>query len=102
MENVQTLEPGTLLRLYRASILQIAQQHGASNVRVFGSMARGKATAGSDLDLLVDFAPDRSLFDHVGLIQDLEDLLGIRVDVVTPAGLHPLIRDDVMEYAIPL
>src|SRR3989442_6921738 len=73
----------TALQDYRADILRIAEEHGARNVRVFGSEARGDAGAHSDLDLLVDMEQGRSLLDLVGLGQDLEDLLGRRVDVLT-------------------
>lgn len=70
----------------------MAADHGASNVRVFGSVARGSAGPESDIDLLVDFEPGRSLVDHVGLWRDLEDLLGRPVDVVSSGGLTD--RDD--------
>lgn len=71
--------------------------HGMS--ATFGSVQRGEDTDTSDIDLLVDFEPGRSLFDQVGLIQDLEDLLGCRVDVVTEGGLHWYIRDRVRKEA---
>jgi predicted nucleotidyltransferase len=90
------------LQAQREVILGIARQHGASNVRVFGSVARGEATATSDVDFLVDIEPGRSLFDRIALIQDLEDALGIRVDVVTERGLRPAIRDEVLSQAQPL
>jgi predicted nucleotidyltransferase len=64
----------------------------ASSAAVFGSVARGEARPGSDVDLLVDFEPGASLLDHVGLFQDLEELLGVGVDVVTRRALKP--RDD--------
>ncbi|MCC6169652.1 MAG: nucleotidyltransferase domain-containing protein [Caldilineaceae bacterium] len=102
MENVQTLDSGGLLQIHRTTILQLAHRYGASNVRVFGSAARGNATADSDLDLLIDLAPDRSLLDRIALIQDLEDLLGLRVDVVTVDGLHPAMRAEVLRQAISL
>jgi predicted nucleotidyltransferase len=86
----------------RETILRIAAQHGASNVRVFGSVARGEAGAGSDLDLLVTLDADRSLLDHVALAQDLEDLLGCRVDVVNERALHRLISQRVLAEAVPL
>jgi predicted nucleotidyltransferase len=88
-----------LLKTYRSDILRLAKEHGARNVRVFGSVARGEATATSDLDLLIELAPDRSLLDRIGLIQDLEDLLGIRVHVVTEKGLHPDMREAVIDDA---
>ncbi|MGF1520981.1 MAG: nucleotidyltransferase family protein [Leptolyngbyaceae cyanobacterium] len=91
-----------LLRAQKKDILAIATKHGASNIRVFGSVARGEATEASDIDLLVDLEPHRSLLDHIGLMQDLEDLLACEVDVATPASLHERIRDRVLQDAIPL
>jgi predicted nucleotidyltransferase len=86
----------------REAILALAAKHGASNVRVFGSVAEGKADEASDVDFLVDMAPGRSLFDMGGLLMDLQDLLGRKVDVVTEAGLHWYIRDRVIQQARPL
>ncbi|MEW6111805.1 MAG: nucleotidyltransferase family protein [Thermodesulfobacteriota bacterium] len=91
-----------LLKKKRSEILRIAQRHGAHNVRVFGSVARGEADAESDIDLLVDMEPDRSLLDLGGLWHDLNTLLGVKVDVVTENGLRKRIRDRVMKEAIPL
>ena len=90
------------LRKYRADILRLAAKHGACNVRVFGSVVRGEATAQSDLDLLVEAGPHHSRFFPGGLVSDLETLLGRRVDVVEPDGLHPFIRDHVLKEAQPL
>lgn len=70
----------------RADIVRIADRHGAYNVRIFGSVARGGARPGSDVDLLVDVKPDHSPFFPGGLVADLEDLLGCKVDVVEPEG----------------
>jgi predicted nucleotidyltransferase len=75
------------LRQKRHDILRIAAQYGARNLRVFGSVARGGDQEQSDVDLLVDMDPDRSLFDVVGLGQDLEELLDRKVDVLTTASL---------------
>ena len=86
----------------RESILAIARRHGAHDVRIFGSVARGDATESSDLDLIVRFDPDRTLFDHGGLIMDLRDLLGANVDVISEAGMRDRFRDHVMREAIPL
>jgi uncharacterized protein len=91
-----------LLHAKREDILRTAARHGASNVGVFGSVARGEAGPSSDIDFLVELAPDRSLLDQVALLQDLEDLLGRRVDVVEPEGLHWYIRDRVLKEAVPL
>jgi predicted nucleotidyltransferase len=86
----------------RDAILRLAERHGASNVRVFGSVARGEATAASDIDLLVDWDPDRSLMDHVGLVQDLEEALGVRVHVGSERSLHWYVRQRILNEAIPL
>lgn len=95
-----TLE--TLLRAKRDEILQICAKYGARNVRVFGSVARGEADEHSDIDLLVEFEPNRSLLDHAGLWVELQELLGARVDVVSERGLKPRIRQRVLQEAIPL
>jgi hypothetical protein len=86
----------------RTEILQIAANHGATNVRVFGSVARGEARPDSDVDFLVTMEPGRSLFDLGGLLMDLRDLLDCEVDVVTEAGLRTRIRRRVLEEAEPL
>ena len=91
-----------LIQAQRGDILRTASQHGAYNVRVFGSVARGEADEQSDLDLLVDMEPGRSLFDLGGLLTDLEELLGCSVDVVTERGLRERIRSRVLQEAIPL
>ena len=86
----------------REDILRIAAGHGATSVRVFGSVARGEADAESDIDFLVELEEGRSLFDLGGLLMDLQELLGRKVDVVTPNGLRARIRDDVLAQAVPL
>ena len=86
----------------KEQILAIAAKYGASNVRVFGSFARGTADENSDVDFLVNLAPGRSLFDLGGLLYELQQLIGRRVDVVTPAGLRPRIRDRVLREAVPI
>ena len=86
----------------RKQILEIAAKHGASNVRVFGSVARGVADAKSDIDFLVELEQGRSLFDLGGLLMELQKFLGRPVDVITPAGLRPRIRDRVLNEAVPL
>lgn len=90
------------LRARRDAILDLAARRGATNVRVFGSVARGGAGPDSDVDLLVEFASDRSLLDQVALIQDLTELLGHRVDVVSDRGLNPRLRQRVLDQAVPL
>ncbi len=87
------METRTLLQEKRDEILKIAAEHGASNVRVFGSVLRGNESPDSDIDLLVDMEPERSLLDHVALKQDLERLLGFTIDVTTEDSLHPAIRE---------
>ncbi len=91
-----------LLKDRREDILRIAQQHGAHNVRIFGSVARGDARPDSDIDVLVDLEPGRSLFDLGGLLIDLQDILGRDVDVVTEKGLRDRIRARVLKEAVPL
>lgn len=90
------------LRERRAEILPVARKYGVHDIRVFGSVVRGDAHGRSDLDLLVHMEPGRSLFDHVGFMQDLEDLLGRKVDVVDEEALHWYIRDRVLAEAVPL
>ncbi len=91
-----------LLSRNREAILRLAAQHGAANVRVFGSVAREDATPDSDVDFLVDMEAGRSLLDLVGLWQDLEDLLGRSVDVISEGGMSPYLRDKIIAEAVPL
>jgi hypothetical protein len=92
----------TLQKEKRAAILRLAARHGARNVRLFGSVARGEAGPDSDVDVLVDLEPGRSLLDMGGLLMDLQDLLGCKVDVVTERGLRRRIHDRVIREAVPL
>jgi hypothetical protein len=96
------MEHGGMLSSRRDEILTLAARHGARNVRVFGSWARGDATPGSDVDLLVDVEPGRSMLDIVALWQDLAALLGCRVDVLTDGGISPYLRDRIYAEARPL
>jgi predicted nucleotidyltransferase len=96
------MDIGELLAPKREDILRIAAKHGARNVRVFGSVARGEAGPESDIDLLVEVGPDHTPFFPGGLIADLEELLGKRVQVVTQEGLHWYIRKRVLDEALPL
>lgn len=80
----------------RDEILRIAARHGAFNVRIFGSQARGETKQDSDLDLLVEVGPDRSPWFPAGMIADLEELLGYEVDVVTSNSLHWFVRDQIL------
>ena len=93
---------GSTLKRYRAEILDLARRHGACNVRVFGSLARGEGSEQSDLDLLVTLGEGRSLLDLVGLKQDVEDLVHRPVDVVTEQALSPHLRERVLAEAVPL
>jgi len=86
----------------RDAILALAAKYGASNVRIFGSVAEGTAGEASDVDFLVDMEPGRSLLDLGGLLMDLQDLLGREVDVVTEPALHWYIRQKVINQARPL
>jgi predicted nucleotidyltransferase len=90
------------VRHQREAILQLAARYGIRRVRVFGSVARGQARAASDLDVLVDFEPGRSLLDQVGFEQDLEALLGCRVEVVAEGGISPYLEPRILREAIPL
>ena len=91
-----------LLKDNRDEILRVAARHGASNIRIFGSVARGEADEKSDLDLLVTMEAGRSLLDHAALWLELQDLLGREVDVVSEKGLQPRMRDRVLKEAVPL
>lgn len=89
-----------LLKKHREAILAIAARHGARNVRVFGSVARGEATEESDVDFLVVMEPGRSLLDRAALLVDLEALLGRKVDVATEKTLKPVIREEALREAV--
>jgi predicted nucleotidyltransferase len=96
------MSPETILKARRDQILNLCAKYGASNVRVFGSVARGEADESSDIDLIVDFDPERSLLDHAALWLELQELVGVRVDVVSSRGLKPRIRERVLQEAVPL
>jgi predicted nucleotidyltransferase len=91
-----------LLREKREEILRIAEKHGARNVRVFGSVVHGEAAEGSDIDLLVDTSEETSPWFPAGLVEELEEVLGKRVDVVTSNGLYWLLRRRILREARPL
>jgi predicted nucleotidyltransferase len=97
-----SIDPAGEIARHREQILELARQHGAHNVRLFGSVARGEADATSDVDFLVDLEPGRSLLDLGGLVMDLTDLLRRPVDVVTTRGLRARIRQRVLDEAIPV
>ena len=86
----------------KEQILALAAKYGASNIRVFGSVANGTANADSDIDFLVDMEKDRSLFDMGGLLMDLQELFGRKVDVVTENGLHWYIKNRIISEAKPI
>lgn len=96
---MRTLED---LRNKRDQILAVARKHGAKGLRVFGSVLRGEAGGQSDVDFLVDFEPDRSLLDMSELKLDLEELLGVKVDLVTETSLYWLLRRRILNEAQPL
>lgn len=91
-----------VLQKKRELILKIAIEHGIQNVHIFGSVAKLEDNATSDLDLLVEFEKGRSLFDLIRFKQDLENILDIKVDVVTEDALHWSLKDNVLNEAIPL
>jgi hypothetical protein len=86
----------------RDEVMQIAIAHGVTRIQMFGSVVRGEETPESDLDFLVEFQAGRNLIDQVALVQDLEDLFGRSVDVVTEGGLHWYIREQVLQEAVTL
>lgn len=90
------------VRAQREAILALAAKHGASNVRLIGSAARGDARPDSDIDLLVDWSPETSLLNHAALLLELESLLGRKVDIASDGWLKPAIRDSVYRDAIAL
>ncbi|MEW5891198.1 MAG: nucleotidyltransferase family protein [Pseudomonadota bacterium] len=91
-----------LIETHGQAILDIARRYGLTNVRVFGSMARGDADENSDVDLLVTLPPEVSGLALGGLLMDVQDLTGRKVDVVTDGGLNPAVRDIVLKEAQPL
>ena len=87
---------------FSRQLQEITSKNGALNVRFFGSMAKGTATPSSDLDLLVDLAPGRDLFDLIGMKQEIEALTGLRVDIVTERSLSKHLREKILHEARPL
>lgn len=102
MTQNRAMRPSESLRLNRALVLALAQARGATDIRVFGSAARGADREDSDLDLLVAWPGDRSLLDLVGLQMDLQEALGVRVDLATERELHPLLRERILAQAVAL
>jgi uncharacterized protein len=91
-----------LIQAKRDEIIRVAARHGAHNVRLFGSLARGEAREDSDVDLLVDMEPGRSLLDRSEMLQDLQELLGRKVDVLTERSIYWLLRRRILREARPL
>ncbi len=91
-----------LLREKREDILRLAEQRGARNIRIFGSVARGDSGPDSDVDFLVELDEKTTLLQHNALIRELGDLLGCKVDVVSERGLRPRVKDRVLREAAPL
>jgi uncharacterized protein len=91
-----------LLKTHKKEILDIASKHGVTSIRVFGSAIRGESNLESDIDFLVEVGPVHSPWFPAGLVADLEDLLGVPVDVITKNSLHWYIRERVLEEARPL
>lgn len=96
------MRPSVAIRDKRDQILEIAARHGARNVRVFGSVARGQDTDRSDLDLLVDLDADRSLWDLGEFVEDVRDVLDCEVQAVTSDGLHRMLADRILREAVAL
>jgi len=96
------MAPSSVLKDKRKEILRIAAGHGARDIRVFGSVSRGEAGPKSDVDLLIKLEPGRSLLDIIAIKQDLEDLIGCEVDVVTEDAISPYIREQVLKEAVSL
>lgn len=90
------------IRQRRNEIERLAEMHGAQNIRVFGSVARGTAGENSDLDILARFEAGRSLLDLIGFQQDLEEMLGCKVDVISEGGISPYLQDEILNGAIPI
>ena len=90
------------LKQKREEVIRLAEKHGAYNVRVFGSVARGEAGPQSDVDILVAFGSNRSLLNQAALIRELAELLGTKVDVVSDNGIKPGIRERILKEALPL
>ena len=91
-----------LLKEKRQAIMALADKHGAHSVRVFGSIARGDSSPGSDVDLLVKMEEGRSLLDLSAMVLDLKELLGVNVDVVSEDGLYWLLRRKILKEARPI
>jgi predicted nucleotidyltransferase len=96
------MKPSQVLNMHRQAIRQIVQAHNATNARVFGSVSQGLDDASSDLDILVDPTPQTSLFDIGAMRRELKQLLGVKVDVLTPNALPDSFRSHVLSQAQPI
>ncbi|MBI2066614.1 MAG: nucleotidyltransferase family protein [Deltaproteobacteria bacterium] len=96
------LEIKNILETNRNQVMGLARRHGAKNIRIFGSVARGEAQLDSDIDLLVEMESGRTLLDLVSFWQEIEDLLGRKVDVLTDGGISPYLKDQIYSEAVPL
>lgn len=96
------MKPSQKIQQHQQKIQELAQKFGMKNLRIFGSVAKGEDTENSDLDLLVEASPTTTLFDICGLQIELEELLNLKVDVVTDNSLPLRFKGEVMHYAIPL
>jgi len=96
------METKSFIEEKRDIIIRIARAHGARNVRVFGSHARGDSGPESDLDLIIELEPDRSLLDLIAIKLEIEDLVHRKVDVVTEAALSPYLREEILQETVAL
>ena len=96
------MKPSEALATHRDKLLAIAAERGASNLRVFGSVAKGVDREGSDIDLLVDVPSGTSLFQFAGLVIDIGETLGVKVDLCTEVQLHPKLKDRILAEARPI
>lgn len=96
------MELSELLQVKKQEILRIAKEHGVIRIWIFGSVVRGEATGKSDIDFLIQLQEGRSLLDLIGFKQDLEELFGQKVDVVSEGGVSPYLKDRIFREAVPL
>ncbi|MDQ7743214.1 nucleotidyltransferase family protein [Hydrogenophaga pseudoflava] len=96
------MKPSTALQAHRSAVRRVVEAHRACNARVFGSVVAGDDVEGSDLDLLIDPTPETSLMDVAAIQVELEQLLGVPVDVLTPNALPASFRQTVLQQAVPV
>lgn len=90
------------LRKIKPAINEIAERYGVERIRCFGSVSRGSAEERSDIDLLISLRPGYTLLNAGGFLMDMQDLLGVKVDIVTEGGLHHLIKDKILQEAVEI